>query len=927
MPSLQPETQGSSIAESDAFKLEDIEVLAEKFASDHLDAYLNEIKASRVTPARKEINDALWGTIGISPLEVLLLDSPLIQRLRYIRQLGVVHWVYPGAMHTRFEHSLGVLFQVHHLISALNTIAESIPNAPLIDKNKAQLLRICGLLHDVGHPAFSHVSETAVSGLPSVTPIAAEFSKKARVEKRQISEIFAYYVVRSRSMRKFLEYALEKCGNPIELDRDQQRNISKVIESISDAIIGVKFDDRLPLLHELISGPFDADKLDYYVRDARLAGTPSLLDISRLVQKLAVRGFSSEELPEDIARRVNASNDKHYIFGIKWSGVALLDELQLARVLLYAKIYRHPKVVAIEQMLRAAILTIGQIANVVNIASVLYCYPDDVLLSMTTETLAAALNIEPSTLDQNGQRKLLEATKILKAIRERRLWVRGFGLLQRYPADPLEREDNQKLGLIYFREDIEHPQNREKFRTTLLREVDAILRIIDEPQGEVTKDQLESRIMIHVQQQIPGSSQISRAYVIPPNGQPLPYREYIVNRAAWSDSYLSDQAAGFIFCPHEIASAVFLAVEKILRLEYGVKLPESAVEVSKRDKAHLAELKKTLHRHGYYNDAPYDLRPLPDRLTKADIPRVTKSFTELLLRYLQPTPSEIEEAQCKSAYIRTVDWLRQFDDDRHIECAIHLLSRFRMLNRNDTVNAIKKFIEQNSCFRGARVIPFGSAKDSSAISAYFAADLQGQYILESTTLSEAAKLPSDTPIIFVDDFVGSGGQGADILGRGFGIEGLQKDLGEQRSFFGNAEIELLKRVKVGFVFTAAWDKGIKEVESAAKKLGINATVFRYIDETGIPFAFDGSEPNELAEAMASFKARCAEIGRCLVAFKDDGAAQTKKKIAERELGYGNRAMLLGSPFNVPSQTLTAIWASGQVEGTSWVPLMVRRKKH
>src|SRR5580765_8421771 len=96
------------------FSVSDVELLAEGFASRHLDRYTAEIVSGLRKSGRKEINDALWGTISLSPVEVAVLDSPLLQRLRYVRQLGVVHWVYPSAVHTRFEHTLRVMHQTQH---------------------------------------------------------------------------------------------------------------------------------------------------------------------------------------------------------------------------------------------------------------------------------------------------------------------------------------------------------------------------------------------------------------------------------------------------------------------------------------------------------------------------------------------------------------------------------------------------------------------------------------------------------------------------------------------------------------------------------------------------------------------------------------------------------------------------------------------
>lgn len=904
------------------FTLEDVKRLANQFAENHLNDYLNDLKTA-TPPAvftRKEINDALWGTIGLSPIEVVILDSPLLQRLRYIRQLGVVHWVYPGANHTRFDHTLGVLFQVQHLTTALNALGD--PSRPLIKSTLVQLLRISALLHDIGHASFSHVSEIVVQSLNSVSQICASFSKMLRCEERKLSEIFAYYIVKSPAMEVFLEYALDVTGNPIILEQDKKRNISRIVEIISNTIIGQKIDDQVPLLHEIISGPFDSDKLDYYVRDARLAGIPVVLDITRLVQKLAVRELPSSELPREIASRVQVSDTPHYIFGLKWSGVALLDELQLARVLLYAKIYRHPKVIAIEQMLRAMILSIGCVATPEQIITFLYSVPDDVLLNLNTKTLAESLGIDFNALETGQLEYLQQASDLLKSIRLRRLWVRAFGLLRKYP-DESENEMAQHKGLIEFRENIEHPQGVEQFRKELIDELIHITQIL-EVSPALTRSQLEFQVMIHALKQTPGSSQIARAYLMPPSGKPSPFREYHVNRGAWADSYLSDQPAGFIFCSPHIADLVYLAVEKLIRINYSQALPTSAIEVSKRDLNRISDIRQKLHESGYYKNVAYDLRPIPKLLNRADSCQIIDKFNLTLTRYLEPLHQEfLGEQNGKPPKEKIFDWLRQFDNDNHIECALRLLENFRMLTRDDTVHALKKFIDENPSFKGALVIPFGSAKDSAAIQTYFAADVVGTYITECTTLSEAAKSKTDLPLIFIDDFVASGGQGSDILAAGFGLDEMRKDLGEQRNIFDSDEQDLLQKAKVGFVFTAAWDTGIDVIKKSADEVGISSIVFRLLNEGDIPFAFssnifEGIDP----EIVESFKERCEEIGKDLIKKPGD----EPEKVESRKLGYGNRAMLLASPFNVPTQTLTSIWASGTVDELPWQPLMFRRKK-
>src|SRR6266446_310231 len=168
-----------SAASDDQAKLslQELKLFADSFANEHLIPFVKEIEASNKRFSRKEINDPLWGTISLSPVEVALLDTPLLQRLRYIRQLGVVHWIYPGASHTRFEHTIGALHQAQTLASAINELALQVGSIPLIEQSQLQTLRISALLHDCGHGAFSHVCEQALSILPDLEQVSTQFAK------------------------------------------------------------------------------------------------------------------------------------------------------------------------------------------------------------------------------------------------------------------------------------------------------------------------------------------------------------------------------------------------------------------------------------------------------------------------------------------------------------------------------------------------------------------------------------------------------------------------------------------------------------------------------------------------------------------------------------------------------------------------------
>src|SRR5215216_4617520 len=97
------------------------------------------------------IRDPIHGFIELTPRERAAADTPIVQRLRSISQLALTYLVYPGARHTRFEHSLGVCHVAGRLADELELPARD-----------ARTVRLAALLHDIGHGPFSHVSENVL---------------------------------------------------------------------------------------------------------------------------------------------------------------------------------------------------------------------------------------------------------------------------------------------------------------------------------------------------------------------------------------------------------------------------------------------------------------------------------------------------------------------------------------------------------------------------------------------------------------------------------------------------------------------------------------------------------------------------------------------------------------------------------------------
>ena len=140
----------------------------------------------RVGACRFEIiRDPLWNNIRLDPLgAAALVDTPAVQRLRYVRQLGLAFLVYPGATHTRFEHALGAYHLTKRALAALEERGELAAPWP---RTTALAVRLAALLHDVGHYPFSHALEEA--GFPHHEELGVASSRQRRAGRQAAREI------------------------------------------------------------------------------------------------------------------------------------------------------------------------------------------------------------------------------------------------------------------------------------------------------------------------------------------------------------------------------------------------------------------------------------------------------------------------------------------------------------------------------------------------------------------------------------------------------------------------------------------------------------------------------------------------------------------------------------------------------------------
>ena len=246
----------------------------------------------------KIINDPVFGFLSI-PNDLLydVLQHPLVQRLIRIRQLGLSYLVYPGAMHSRFSHSLGAMHLMSEAISSLRGKGVD------ISEQEATGALIAILLHDVGHGPFSHVLEhTLVEG---ITHEEISLLMMERINQ----ELGAH----EQQLSMDVAGSCEQMG------------------PLAEAIAIFKDEYPRHFLHQLISSQLDVDRMDYLCRDSFFTG----------VQEGRVAS-------ERLLKMLNVVDDR---LVIEQKGIYSVEKFLVARRLMYWQVYLHKTSVAAEQHL------------------------------------------------------------------------------------------------------------------------------------------------------------------------------------------------------------------------------------------------------------------------------------------------------------------------------------------------------------------------------------------------------------------------------------------------------------------------------------------------------------------------------------------------------------------------------------------------
>ena len=270
--------------------------------------------------SHRDVRDPIHGFIRIEGREGDIVDSPVFQRLRHIRQLAMAYLVYPSATHSRFEHTLGVLHVAGRMCARLD-----------IDPPHTQTIKFAALLHDIGHGPFSHPSEEVLAELAPADVKA----KAGGLDK--IHELITRRIIRT-----------DPDLSRLLADREREQIVRLLDEGLDE-----------PLYKQVVSGALDADKQDYLLRDSYSCGVRyGVFDLERLHGVL-----TRDTGPEGVQLVVEED------------GLHTLEQFVLARYFLTTQVIRHKGRLITDHMLVRG-LTLGVKVDHLDFLEKLYTFEE-----------------------------------------------------------------------------------------------------------------------------------------------------------------------------------------------------------------------------------------------------------------------------------------------------------------------------------------------------------------------------------------------------------------------------------------------------------------------------------------------------------------------------------------------------------------------
>ena len=838
------------------------------------------LRAGHTHARSKVINDPVWGTIRLYSWEAALLDTSLLQRLRYIRQLGVAHWVFPGAGHSRLEHSVGVLHQMQQLIDGLERNS-GLAGERIVDDVTTKLLRIAALVHDCGHAAFSHVSESLVAALPGVEALIARVAEEYRARKDPSpSEAFAAVFIRSPAFREFL--------GATEVGADFIRDVDEAARRIAGYVVAGAVDPGKEYLSLLLNGPFDADKLDYMPRDSAMAGIPSAVDVKRIIEKVhtVTVPVSHPKLPAKYAQWATQTNGAITTLVLSTAGSRALHELAVTKNFLFDKVYQHHKVLALEEMARRLLQEkrrAGQLSSIRDWLSV----SDDGLV---------------------GDRNLTHAA----LLRDRRLLKRAF-----FVKGKRNPKGENLTKWLTLRDDVKSGALARAIGTEAVR----LSKLLEMP-----ADPLKALPPAATLPDLSRAGMDRHAFIgDAPEDFRLAPTAFMGERAEAGRRVSSSE--GYVFAPEESVLPVFLAARTILSRDYNQTSDSAAFRRAKLHPEEIRAAEEKLIAKG----------ALQRRARNIRIASISTYRAASLEQFLKTAWPRIEALHDKFGQYQVPEagpvtapsiakFLRQFETEALARSALRMLESVDFKDRRYFATSLEQVI--TSALRHgdvATVSPLGGTGDSSALLSYLMNDIRPSLRRDVQQLELALESRRKGQILLWDDFCGAAGHTKTALIQWLRLkdEALRERLARPLS---RSRAREFRDRQITIAFSLGRRSGLDLLRSFLRKHELHNV--RLLEPPEIVSDKDDlfSGPRVFAdarerEALQDFlRKRTTKILAPKLSRPRD--RWPRSKLEDRLLGYSNTAKLLVFYYNVPTVTLTAVWEKGD----GWSPLFMRRPK-
>lgn len=281
----------------------------------------------------KYINDPVYGGICITKMEMEIIDTPIFQRLRGLRQLARVNYVFPSAEHSRYVHSLGVLY-------IMGLMTEQLLKQDMLTEDDAIKMRAAALLHDIGHYPLSHLGEGVYGYCKDNENANSIIQLNNSAEKKYIYEL-------SSSRSKSADH--EHLGKFIVTNNKDIKNILEKY-GLDPLEIGEIFTgergSRNMVYTQLLHSSLDADRLDYLLRDSYQTGVKyGLVDLQYLVRLLMVVDDPKQN------SKVLVCNKK---------GQHVVEHFLMSRYFHYSQVIFHKTNAAFEGMIKSMYIKLVQ---------------------------------------------------------------------------------------------------------------------------------------------------------------------------------------------------------------------------------------------------------------------------------------------------------------------------------------------------------------------------------------------------------------------------------------------------------------------------------------------------------------------------------------------------------------------------------------